>query len=168
MTFSGNFDKHVKKELNRLDSRLDWKIGDTPDGLRGKVDLIGRQNGRPRVFVEAELKKDDPAANVIKIWQWANQQPKSARVLLIQGFSKQYWRKRERLRERSEFVGTQMAKAAGNIDYKTIKIQYKKDGKLIHFNPKTAKAFSAKAGAGRLKRAAEGFAKDIFDLTRSL
>ena len=139
MSYSVNFDKRLKKELEQLGSRLEWKIGNTPNGLRGKVDLVGCQSDRPRVFVEAELKKDDPAANVIKIWQWTNQQPKTSRVLVIQGFSKQYWRKRERLRERSEFVGAQMTKAAGNLEYKSVKIQYKKDGKLIHFNPKKAR-----------------------------
>jgi hypothetical protein len=63
MPYAANFDRHIKRALEKSVPKLTWKIGWCPKGLRRKVDLAGLEGKRPRVFMEAELKKDDPAAN---------------------------------------------------------------------------------------------------------
>ena len=63
MAYAANFDRHIKRALEKSVPKLTWKIGWCPKGLRWEVDLAGLEGKRPRVFIEAELKKDDPAAN---------------------------------------------------------------------------------------------------------
>jgi hypothetical protein len=171
MASATNFDKHMKKALDESVPKLTWIAGWHPEGQRWKVDLAGverEKDIRPRVLIEAELKKDDPAANVIKIWRWARAQKNTRRILLVQGFSKLYWQKKVRFRERAEFVGERMAEARLHIDYRPRKIRYRnKSGRLIHFKPKTGRGFHAREGAGRLARAAEGLAKEVARLIRS-
>jgi hypothetical protein len=168
VAFATNFDKHMKRALEKSAPKLTWKIGWSPNGQRWKVDLVGLQGKHPMVLIEAELKKDDPAANVIKIWRWAREQKNSKWILFVQGFSKLYWQKKLRLRQRAEFVGERMAEARLHIDYKPRKITYRnKSGRLVHYAPKTGKGFQAKKGAGRLAQAAQGLAREVTRLIRS-
>ncbi|HXO62566.1 MAG TPA: hypothetical protein VN850_12195 [Candidatus Acidoferrales bacterium] len=119
------------------------------------------------MLIEAELKKDDPAANVIKIWSWARAQKTTTPILFVHGFSKLYATQKIRLRERANFVGERMAEAALNINYVPTDINYRnKNGRLVHYKPKTGPGFSAMAGAGRLRDAARGLAKEIARLER--
>lgn len=164
MALAANFDKHMKKALKEMVPKLKWKMGWCPKGCSWKVDLAGLEGDRPRVLVEAELKKDDPAANVIKIWQWASDHKNTKRILLVQGFSKLYWQAKVLKRERAEFVGERMAEAELHIDYKPTKIRYRnKSGQLVHFRPKKG----ATEGAGRLAQAAQGFAKEVARLVHA-
>lgn len=119
------------------------------------------------MLIEAELKKDDPAANVIKIWSWARAQKTTTPILFVHGFSKLYATQKIRLRERANFVGERMAEAALNINYVPTDINYRnKNGRLVHYKPKTGPGFSAMAGAGRLRDAARGLAKEIARLEK--
>jgi hypothetical protein len=168
MAYAPNFD--MKRALKKNVPKLTWTTGWRPKGQHWKVDLAGLEGKeeRPRVFIEAELKKDDPAANVIKIWRWARDQKNTKRILFVQGFCKLYWQTKVRLRERAEFVGERMAEARLHLDYKSRKITYRnKSGRLIHFAPKTLRGFHAKEGAGRLALAAQGFAKEVARLIHS-
>jgi hypothetical protein len=167
MTYALNFDRHMKKALKKSVPELTWTTGWHPKGLHWRVDLPGLKGKRPRVLIEAELKKDDPAANVIKIWRWARDPKNTKPILFVQGFSKLYWRTKVRLRERAEFVGGRMAEAKLHIDYRPIKIRYRnKNGRWVHFTPKTGRGFHARESAGRLKQAALGLAKDVARLIR--
>jgi len=115
------------------------------------------------VVIEAELKKDDSAANVIKIWRWARDKKNTRRILFVQGFSKLYWQTKVRVRESAEFVGERMAEAGLHIDYEPQQIRYRnKIGRWVCFRPRTG----GKVGAGRLALAAEGFAKEVAGLVR--
>jgi hypothetical protein len=168
MGYAANFDKHMKRALKKSVPKLTWKTGWRAKDLRWQVDLAGlegkEERQHPRVLIEAELKKDDAAANVIKIWDWANAKKNTKRILFVQGFSKHYWQKKVRVRKRAEFVGKGMAEARLHIDYEPIKIRYRnKNGRLVHFRP----GLSAKIGAGRLRQAAQGFAKEIARLIHS-
>ena len=42
------------------------------------------------MIIEAELRKDDAAANVIKIWNWAVIEKNTKPILFVQGFSRSY------------------------------------------------------------------------------
>jgi hypothetical protein len=156
MAFASNFDNHMKKALTMSVPKLTWKPGWSPKGYRWKVDLAGLDG------------KDDPAANVIKIWHWARDPKNTKGILFVQGFSKLYWQTKVRLRQRAEFVGERMAEAGLHVDYKPTKIRYRnKNGRWVHFRPKTGRGFRAKEGAGRLRLAAQGLAKDVARLVRS-
>lgn len=168
MAYATNFDKHMKRALEKSVRKLTWTPGWHPKGQHWRVDLAGLEGKRPRVFIEAELKKDDPAANVIKIWRWARDEKNTKRILFVHGFSKLYWQKKVRLRERAEFVGARMAEAGLRIDYKPRRIRYRnKSGRWVYFTPKTGRGFHAKEGAGRLTHAAQGLAKEVTRLIHS-
>ena len=168
MGLAANFDKHMKKALEKRVPKLTWETGWYTKGLGWRVDLAGLEGKeefqRPLVLIESELRKDDAAANVIKIWHWASDQKNTKRILFVHGFSKLYSQKKSRVRKNAEFVGELMAKAGLHIDYKSIPIKYRnKNGKLIHYRPGP----SAKVGAGRLRQAAQGLAKDVARLIHS-
>jgi hypothetical protein len=142
MAYSLNFDKHMKRALEKSVPKLKWTTGWYLKGQHWRVDLTGLDGKHPRVLIEAELKKDDPAANVIKIWRWAREQKNNNRILFVQGFSKLYFQTKVRLRERAEFVGERMTEAGLHIDYKPRKIRYRnKNGRWVHFKPKTGRGF---------------------------
>jgi hypothetical protein len=154
----------MRRALKQSVPELKWKTAWRAEGLRWQVDLAGLEGDRPRVLIEAELRKDDAAANVIKIWDWADSQRNTKRILFVQGFSKHYWQKKVRVRKRAEFVGKGMAQAGLHIDYRSIRIRYRnKNGRLIHFRP----GLSARTGGGRLRQAAQGLAKEVARLTHS-
>jgi hypothetical protein len=168
MAYAANFDKHMKRTLEKSIPELTWKTGWRVKGLRWQVDLAGLEGKEghqyPRVLIEAELKKDDAAANVIKIWDWADAEMNTKPILFVQGFSKRYWQEKVRIRRRAEFVGKGMAEARLHIDYESIKIRYRnRNGRLVHFRP----GHSAKIGAGCLRQAAQGFAKEVARLVHS-
>jgi hypothetical protein len=164
MAFAQNFDKHMKRALEKSVRKLMWTAGWHLKGQRWRVDLAGLEGKRPRVLVEAELKKDDSAANVIKIWRWARDSKNTKQILFVQGFSKWYWQTKIRIREAAEFAGERMAEAGLHIDYIPRKIKYRnKNGRRIHYRPKPR----GKEGAGCLRQAAQGFAKSVARLIHS-
>lgn len=148
----------MKRALEKSVPKLTWKTGWRTEGLRWQVDLAGLEGKRPRVLIEAELRKDDAAANVIKIWDWADTERNTERILFVQGFSKHYWQTKVRIRKGAVFVGKRMAEDGLHIDYVWKKIRYRnKNGKLVHYRP----GRSATKGGGRLLQAAQGFAKEV-------
>jgi hypothetical protein len=169
MPFSTNFDNHVKRALQARIKKLTWKTNWNLKGFRWRVDLAGLDGDRPCILIEAELKKDDPAANVIKIWSWAREQRNSHPILFVQGFSKLYWTSKTTLRERASFVGERMAEDGLKIKYRAVRIGYvNKNGQWVHYNPRVAPGFHAKQGAGRLRLAAQGLAKEVARLERKV
>lgn len=170
MAYAPNFDRHMKRALEKSVPKLKWKTGWHPKDQHWMVDVAGLEGKeeRPRVLIEAELKKDDPAANVIKIWRWAHEQKNTEPILFVHGFSKLYWQTKVSLRERAQFVGERMVEAKLHIDYKSTKIRYRnKSGRSVHFKPRTGRGVHARQGAGRLKLAAQGLAKEVARLIRS-
>ena len=166
MKFAQHFDNEMKKSLEESVPELKWKRGWRPKGVgQVEVDLAGLdEGGHACVIIEAELKKDDPAANVIKIWRWAVGQKNTKPILFVQGFSGLYTpnKTRTRLRERAEFVGDRMTEAGFQIDYKSKYIKYRgRTGKRVLYTPKTGRGFRAKLGGGALASAAQGFAKTV-------
>lgn len=51
----------------------DWRRNWKPKTIRSEcVDVVDvRRDGTPAVLIEAELRRDDPVCNVLKIWKWA-------------------------------------------------------------------------------------------------
>ena len=70
------------------------------------IDIAALDEERPILLIEAELLREDPSSNVIKIWKWAHEKRLQHPVLFVQSFTKPYrGRKRERLK-RALFVAS--------------------------------------------------------------
>ncbi len=142
-------------EFERLDARFDWRVNGSDSGrIRGYVDVVGKpkdgHSGLPMIFVEAELRKDGPASNVLKLWRWAEGRtgPKPGFVL-FQAFSAVYRSAKREHRLTAEFVGRKMAAALGpSVTYVALNFVY---------SPRKG----AKRGAGRRSSQAKRLARRI-------
>ncbi|MBI1749203.1 MAG: hypothetical protein HY234_05200 [Acidobacteria bacterium] len=155
MAFAPNFDENMKKVLDKKAPEYKWIPGWHPKGERWKVDVAGlpKRGGRPLVLVEAELKRDDPVGNVVKVWRWARDGNNTQRILFVQAFSKHYWQTKVRQRERAIFVGEQM------MDDRRLHIKY--EWTRMKYRPKMVRGHRTKEGAGRMVLAAQLLAKKV-------
>jgi len=135
--------KRLRKKFGGIEWRKNWVIG------RGEtIDVAGLDQGRPVVLVEAELLREDPSSNVIKIWKWAYQTKLRRPVLFVQSFTKPYrGRKKERF-NRAQFVATRMKNEFPNIKYEPVRLDY---------NPRPG----GKKGDGRRKHHARNLAYSV-------
>lgn len=123
---------------------INWKPA---SGERESVDLVGEPpKGKPLLLIEIELRRDDPSANVIKIWKW-KKKGILGKFILIQGFSRYYTRRSRRFLERAEFVGEQMKKD--------------KDGEYIPINFSYNPRKGGRVGAGARRHHARYLAGTI-------
>lgn len=114
MIRANEFAKDLCRRLKDTLQSYRWDKGGRPNinwkpahGERESVDLVGepkRPKGRPWLLIEVELRRDDPSANVIKIWKWKRHKL-LGNFVLIQAFSRFYTRRSHRLLERAKFVG---------------------------------------------------------------
>lgn len=95
MSLAARFDQDLRKKLTESDSGYTWQRQyRLPGHNREAVDLAGTPNRKSReariVLIESELRREDPASNVLKIWERVRQGKFSNGVIFIQGFSKVY------------------------------------------------------------------------------
>jgi len=111
--------KRLRKKFGGIEWHKNWAV------QRGEtVDVVGVEGGVPILMIEAELLREDPASNVIKIWKWAHGTKLKRPVLFIQSFTKAYrGRKKERFK-RALFVAARMQKEFPNIIYKPVRLAY--------------------------------------------
>jgi hypothetical protein len=167
MAYAPNFDKHMKRYLEKHAREFKWKLGWSAPDTRWRVDLVGYKKNvhYPFVLVEVELKRDDPVGNVVKIWQWAHDSKNKHRILFVQAFSKHYWQKKSeaakkvRLRERANFIGKRMMEDSTHIKYESI---------LMKYRPKMLPGFHTHAGAGRMVLAAQILGKKVARMANSI
>jgi len=164
VAYATNFDKNVKKVLEKKVPEYAWELGWPRKGKRLKVDVGGTLKGGDRrlprhVLIEAELKKENPVGNVVKIWRWASRRNNAKRILFVQAFSEHYWDTKDTHRVRAVFVGERMKKDRKlHIDYKWL---------AIHIKPKELPGFRTKEGGGSMVRAAQDLAKQVARLVHS-
>jgi len=180
MAFATNFDKYLKKGLDKKAPQFDWTRGWSAERQRWKVDVAGHPtNGGPLVLIEVELKKDNPVENVVKIWRWAKEEKKSQRILFLQAFSSLYLKpkqnahkaKKQKQYVRSCFIGERMMsdRSSGlHIDYAWLPIRTTTHaGRLIPFTPLMRRGTVVKEGGGAMHRAAEILARKIAKLVKT-
>ena len=120
MSRTHEFAKDLCNELNRhKQNGLKWSSAG-PNGINAgheSVDATGYYGKKetPLVLVEVELRRDAPALNVVKVWNWIKQRRFTKKLILIQAFSARY-SKLNTLRTNSIFIGEQM-QAAGAARY---------------------------------------------------
>lgn len=155
MAFAPNFDRAMKRALEKKAPAYTWETGWSAEGERWKVDLAGHPSSerRPLVLIEVELKRDDPAGNVIKIWRWARIAKSPQGIVFIQAFSKHFWQTKIRQRVRAIFVGERM------MEDRKLSINYKWE--RMKFRPRMVPGQRTKEGAGRMVQAAKLLANRI-------
>ena len=97
MSLSAKFDDDVCRHLNRRATSFKWttqkRVGETTGE---RVDIAGQAEPRvgrrplPKVFVEAELRREDPVSNVLKVWSEFMRQGFKDEIIFFQGFSRVY------------------------------------------------------------------------------
>lgn len=95
MSLASRFNEDLCGELERRLPKYNWQCeGRLSRSTRECVDVAGQSTAqkRPRrVVIEAELKREDPASNVLKVWQSFLQGYFPNGVIFVQGFSKVYY-----------------------------------------------------------------------------
>jgi hypothetical protein len=131
MALAPNFDKHLKRFLDKKAPKYEWITGWSAERQRWKADVAGipRRPGRI-ILVEVELKKDNPVENVVKIWRWLREN-RDQPVLFVQAFSGWYKStKKKQLKQkqydRSTFIGEWMKEDQGiKAKYRVIPMIFK-------------------------------------------
>lgn len=96
MSLSSRFSHDLQKRLEEKVGSYKWKIEHRLDRRnRECVDVGGcpvRGIGRnlPTVYIEAELRREDPVSNILKVWRRALHRKSTSGLILIQGFSRVY------------------------------------------------------------------------------
>ena len=176
MSRSGKFSKDLAKALGQRMPSHCWSTEWKPvTGSRESVDVVGfpanASESQDIVLIEVELRRADPASNVIKIWQsiknkglptartsrTKNAVPK--RLVLFQAFSKVYrLQKRPNMRKKAndaQFIGELFEKLNKQVRYEPIQFEY---------HPYKG----ANQGGGARKKAAHKLSDRIFTRWRKI
>jgi hypothetical protein len=132
------------KKFEGLDTWRPWG----PPKAREAVDVAGLRSKSARVLVEVERLREDPASNVIKVWQWLCQGSVPDNVTFVQAFSKRFKDSKAPRKERACFVALKMKREFPKIAYHPIDFDY---------NPKSG----AKGIGGAAKKHARELAEKI-------
>lgn len=160
--FSKDLVRELKKR-NAFNGRVgieEWKKDWKPEGVsHGGVDAAGiRKAGKkdlPIILVEAELRRDDPPANILKVWMWARQHKIRKNLVLLQAFSRAYDNDKKEQKNRATFLGKRMMEDLRKFIYKEIRLGYR---------PKAG----GKVGAGRRHHHAQNLAASVVRIGRRL
>ena len=100
MSLPSKFNRDLRRRLDSRVNSYDWvpeyRVGRSTKekaDVGGKTKRTGARS-LPIVLVEAELHREDPVSNVLKIWRQALKNRYPSGVILIQGFSRIYRTKR--------------------------------------------------------------------------
>jgi len=137
-----------KERLGRRVAVDTWRNNWRVPGTRETVDVVGLQGPTPKILIEVELRREDPASNVIKIWKWIKDGLLSKRIILFQAFSKVYKGAKEPRKARALFVGEKM-----KADYPHVRYVPKDFG----YSPEAG----GKVGGGARRKRAQQLAKII-------
>jgi hypothetical protein len=96
VSLSSRFGDDLCKYLNENVTSYEWET-EVPIGghTRERVDVGGKPKGRQTkrkvpILIEAELKREDPVGNILKVWTRTSSGAYRRGVIFIQGFSNVY------------------------------------------------------------------------------
>lgn len=111
VVLTNRFATIVCKQLNGILPAGKWRCNGRIGLGREVVDLCGTiADGL--VYVEVELRRDEPLTNVVKIWRAIEQDSHTNEVILVQAFSGHY-RADNTHRLNAEFIGKHMEASCG-------------------------------------------------------
>lgn len=97
MSLSAKFDHDVYRRLEKRAPSFEWTKQETIGGpTKERVDVAGRPKARMhgkrsyRVFIEAELRREDPVSNILKVWTRFLKGEYQSPIIFFQGFSRIY------------------------------------------------------------------------------
>jgi hypothetical protein len=155
--FSKDLARSLKKHVrfDRKFAGLVWEKNWHPRlNSTETVDVAGLDKNRdPVVLIEAELLREDPASNVVKIWKWAHETDFRGQCLFIHSFAKAYRGKKREARKRTAFLAKRMEEEFPNIRYVGVGLGY---------NPRPR----GKVGAGRRHHHAKNLALSVVRMWR--
>jgi hypothetical protein len=157
MSRTANFAHELVDSLQARKTKFSWDIGKPPSDNRECVDVVG-DGGKRFIFVEVELRRIAPVANIAKIWKWLDTgvEPLAGRkITVIQAFSSFYdGQGPSFLKENSEFLGRQLEiRFKGRVRYMPIPFKYKPYKKRANV--------SVTHGGGAMLKAARRLANKI-------
>ena len=149
------FSEYLAKVLNgkRLTGIDKWKKnwagnkGETAD----VAGLSARKNAR--VLIEVERLREDPASNVVKIWDWLEKGLVPRDVTFVHAFSNAYSGRKKTGKDRAEFVATRLRREFKRATYQQIDLAW---------NPRSG----AHGIGGAARRHADRLANSIVGLLR--
>lgn len=149
------FSEYLAKVLNgkKLNGIKRWKKNWA--GKKGETADVAGLSPREeaRVLVEIERLREDPASNVVKIWDWLENGLVPRDVIFVHAFSKAYAGRKKPRKDRAEFAGKRLRKEFRQATYEQISFAW---------NPKSG----AKGIGGAAKRHADRLASSIIRLIR--
>ncbi|SRR5216683_4171867 len=96
MSLASRFTHDLQKRLEDRVGSYTWKVEYRLDRRNKEcVDVAGHpsegtERNSPVIFIEAELRREDPVSNILKVWRRALHGKQASRTILIQGFSRVY------------------------------------------------------------------------------
>jgi hypothetical protein len=118
--------KKPRRKFGGLEWKKNWHL---PGG--GSVDVAAvDEHGQPAVLIEAELRREDPASNVVKIWKWAHDSHFMGRCLFVHSFTKTYRGPKQRALARARFAAARMKREFPRIEYREVRLGYKPRGRV--------------------------------------
>jgi hypothetical protein len=103
------FDRIICKELNATAGK--WSCSASIGSRREVADLRGEIADRV-VYIEVELRRDEPLTNVVKFWRAAEDSKRTKSITLVHAFSGHYTAKNVH-RLNAEFIGKRMEVLCG-------------------------------------------------------
>jgi len=159
--FSKDLKRALEKHMSfmRRSGIVEWKKEWKPEGVRhGGVDLAGlNRKEQAVILIEAELRRDDPAGNILKVWMWARKRSRnlSRRFVFLQAFARAYYKTKAEQRRRSLFLADRLCRDIKPARYRPIR---------LHYNPRAG----GKRGAGARTHHATNLALSVVRHGRAL
>lgn len=117
---------YVEKLLrNRNAAGLEWKKNGLLRGTGETVDIVGKKDGILRVLLEIERLRENPDANVLKIWMWLSKARPKHRIVIFQAFSDAYNKEKSARKERAIFLARRMCLGIKNVRYEKLRFGLK-------------------------------------------
>ena len=111
VVLANQFADIVCERLNEMRSVEKWRCGAKIGSGREAVDLRGKVAGR-LVYIEIELRRDEPLTNVVKLWRAIEEDSHTNKVTLVHAFSGHYPANNTH-RLNAEFIGKHMEVSCG-------------------------------------------------------
>lgn len=111
MPLTDEFASILCKQLNRIVPAGNWVCSCGLGSGRALADVGGELAGRP-VYIEVELRRDEPLTNVVKLWRSIQENNHTNQAILVHAFSG-YYPPANSHRLNAEFIGKQMHDSCG-------------------------------------------------------
>jgi len=143
VSLADEFARILCKQLKKILPACGWSCSGRIGSGREAVDVCGNLAGRP-VYIEVELRRDEPLTNVVKLWRAIEEKGHTSRVILVHAFSGNYPPSSAH-HLNAVFIGNQMQRSCG-ATYIPLDFQYRpRKGATVvgHYRRNAAKSLAS-------------------------